>query len=349
MLPNRGTSHRCAGVPAALWDSYDSSWGAQGTLTRSPLGPGCPASPSLPGGPCKTPGVGSSTGKALRGPGLGALVPPAPTPGPGGPGGPAMPGSPGGPGSSVRFIPNLPGSPGKPGTPGGPGGPGGPRGPWKRRGGPWLRVSQHSQRAGRAPSPAHPQALQVTAEARALHVDEGLGEKHREGVRKPGGSTSPLCGEGGPPSLTAPCPRGHPPACHSWRRVLVVPEGRVVQGVPSAPRRGHPGTEERAGFGGAAKRGLRGRGGHVLPPNTGTHLLPLQARLPRHPGEPRGSHFTLPRGAVGVSRWRGKGGPSPVTPHPTYGFAVLAGVSLGMAERGQVSVQVGGVGGQGTP
>ena len=27
----------------------------QGTLTRSPLGPGCPAAPSLPGGPCKMP------------------------------------------------------------------------------------------------------------------------------------------------------------------------------------------------------------------------------------------------------------------------------------------------------
>lgn len=39
-------------------------------------------------------------------------------------------------------------------------------------------MSLHSHLAGQALTPTHPQALQVTAEARALHVDEGLGEKH---------------------------------------------------------------------------------------------------------------------------------------------------------------------------
>lgn len=153
------------------------------------------------------------------------------------------------------------------------------------------------------------------------------------------------------PSLKSLYPRGHPPACHSWRRVPVVPEGQVVQGVPSAPGLGHPGTKERAWFGGSAKLGVRGRG--VLPPSTDTHLLPLQAWLPRHPREPRGPHFTLQRGAVGAQQVARQGGGCPPSPchslHPTYGFAILARISLGMTERGQVSVHVGRVGGQTTP
>jgi len=56
-------------------------------------------------------------------------------------------------------------------------------------------------------------------------------------------------------------PRGHPPACHAWMRVLAVPGDRVVQGVPSAPRLGHPGTEERAQFVSIAQLPARGRGG----------------------------------------------------------------------------------------
>lgn len=45
-----------------------------------------------------------------------------------------------------------------------------------------------SQHARQALSPTHPQALQVTTEARALHVNEGLGEKHKGDVRAPGGT-----------------------------------------------------------------------------------------------------------------------------------------------------------------
>lgn len=90
-----------------------------------------------------------------------------------------------------------------------------------------------------------------------------------------------------------------------------------------------------------------------MPPSTGTHLLPLQTWLPWHPREPRGPHFTLQRGALGDQQVARQGSgcpPSPCHPfHPTYGFAVLARISLGMAERGQVSVHVGRVGEQGTP
>lgn len=125
----------------------------------------------------------------------------------------------------------------------------------------------------------------------------------------------------------------------------------MVQGVPLAPGLGHPGTKEREQLGGSAELGVRGRG--VLPPNTGTHLLPLQAWLPWHPREPWGPHFTLQKGAVGaqqVARQEGGCSPSPCHPlHSTYGFAILARISLGMTERGQVSVQVGRVWGQRTP
>lgn len=90
-----------------------------------------------------------------------------------------------------------------------------------------------------------------------------------------------------------------------------------------------------------------------MPPSTGTHLLPLQTWLPRHPREPRGPHFTLQRGALGDQQVARQGSGCPPPPchpfHSTYGFAILARISLGMAERGQVSVHVGRVGEQGTP
>lgn len=222
-------------------------------------------------------------------------------------------------------------------------------------------MSPHSQPAGQALTPTHPQALQVTAEARALHVDEGLGEKHEGDVRAPGGtgagpgaagSTPHLYGLMDPPSPKPLHPRGHPPACRSWRRVLAVLEGRVVQGVPSAPCLGHPGTEERARFGGAAKLGLRGRGGTFRPPTPALTFSPFWPGSPGIPGNPGGPISPCRGEQRGVSRRQGKGVAvphHPATPHLTYGFAVLARISLGMAERGQVSVQVGRVGGQGTP
>ena len=37
----------------------------------------------------------------------------------------------------------------------------------------------------------------------------------------------------------------------------------------------------------------------------------------------------------------------PATPHPTYGFAVLSGITLGMAERGEISVRAARGGGRG--
>lgn len=94
----------------------------------------------------------------------------------------------------------------------------------------------------------------------------------------------------------------------------MVPEGQVVQGVPLAPRLGHPGTKQRERFGGSAELGVRERG--VLPPNTGTHLLPLQARLPWHPREPWGPHFTLQRDQWGSAGGKARGWLFPITLPP---------------------------------
>lgn len=69
----------------------------------------------------------------------------------------------------------------------------------------------------------------------------------------------------------------------------MVPGARVVQGVPSAPRLAHPGTEERAWFASTSKR--KGGRRHVV--STSTHLLPLHTRLPRRPGEALRPHITL--------------------------------------------------------
>lgn len=167
-------------------------------LSFGPWLPGCPISSRRtlqdtqelapmqqnPMGPVGTTAGHSYSPIAKGWPWDGSLWPPlTPTAGPGGPGIPSLPGNPGGPSRSVWFIPNRPGSPGKPGTPGGPGGPGGPRGPWKRKREQGLSTSRHSWPVGQALTPTHPQALQVTSEARALHVNEGLGEKHKGDVR----------------------------------------------------------------------------------------------------------------------------------------------------------------------
>lgn len=118
------------------------------------------------------------------------------------------------------------------------------------------------------------------------------------------------------------CPRGYPPACHAWRRVLVVLGDQVVQGVPLVPHLGHPSTE-RVQFESAAKSMARGRGGSGVcrPPHTGTstHLLPLQTGLAWCPGEPLGPHIALQRGGVGgqwVARQGGVWHPSLPTPPP---------------------------------
>lgn len=126
------------------------------------------------------------------------------TGGPGSPGCPSRPGTPGrpaGPGMTELFTPKRPGSPGRPGTPGGPGGPGRPLGPWTQE---KHRTAMHTTPAkGQAlpcllcpcpdpmvhlcmkivgqqppgPKLTHSKALQVTAEAGPLHVNEGLRER----------------------------------------------------------------------------------------------------------------------------------------------------------------------------
>lgn len=220
----------------------------------------------------------------------------------------------------------------------------------------------HSLPAGQALTRTHPQALQVTAEARALHVNEGLGEKHEGDVRhqQPGSRYPEVQGfclrDGGsiphycvlvdhpPKSL---CPRGYPPACHAWRRVLVVLGGQVVQGVPLVPHLGHPSTE-RVQFASAAKSMARGRGGSSVcrPPPQAPALTfsPFRPGSPGVPGNPWGPISPCKAEGWGVSGWQGKGMAGthhPPPPHPTYRFAVLARIALGMAERGEVSVQAG--------
>lgn len=59
--------------------------------------------------------------------------------------------------------------------------------------------------------------------------------------------------------------------------------------------------------------------------------------VPYHPakGSSGGSAGREARG------WLAPIAPPHFPPPPTYGFAILAGIALGMAERGEVSVQAG--------
>lgn len=182
----------------------------------------------------------------------------------------------------------------------------------------------------------HLQALQVTAKARAFHIDEGLGEKHKGDVTHPwpwlGSPEAQGCCLGGavasrssvaptPPHPKSSYPRGHPPACHAWRRVLVVPGDRVVQGVPLAPHLGHPGREERVLFVRAAQAMARGKGGNSMscPSTPALTFSPFSPGSPGIPGNPWGPMAPCEGNQLRV-RWRGKGVTSthrPNSPPPT--------------------------------
>lgn len=263
---------------------------------------------------------------------------PTPTSGPGVPGTPSLPGSPGGPGRSVLFIPNRPGSPGKPGTPGGPGGPGGPRGPCKRRRGRWPKASL-------APCPeegsrTHPHGLQVAAKPGALHVDERLGEKSRGNTGTGVPSRAGLL----PQVIPTPCPIAVPCPGGTYQPVLL--GGGSWWSGGTWQSWGAPWSHTGVTLGWRRERGLQAQPGHPLHHGHGhstitvTHLLPLHPGLSWGPGEPLGPHHALQRGAQRVGEVQGR--PSPAAPlcPPTYGFAILAGIALGMAKgRGQRGVQ----------
>lgn len=82
----------------------------------------------------------------------------------------------------------------------------------------------------------------------------------------------------------------------------------MVQGVPSAPLLGHPGTEERPWFvGGAAELGVRGREGMLCPPALALTFSPFRPGSPGIPGNPGGPISPCKEEHWGISRWQGKG------------------------------------------
>lgn len=191
--------------------------------------------------------------------------------GPGGPGFPSRPGTPGrpaGPGMTELFTPKRPGSPGRPGTPGGPGGPGRPLGPWTQENTEQSR-SPHLPRARPPPLPdlphctpmvhlcmntvgqqppaprvTHSKALQVTAEAGPLHVNEGLRERVQTPItHHPEPSPTPAlpasAGKSARPALccalsTAPC--GH------WVKTFTMRSKESEHKIPAPTERSLQGS-----------------------------------------------------------------------------------------------------------
>lgn len=192
-----------------------------------------------------------------------------------------------------------------------------------------LSTSLHTPPAGQAPTRTHPQSLQVTSEARALHVYEGLRDRHKDDVRhrqpRSGHPVAQGCIPhlsglmGNPTSPKIPVSQGHPPACHAWRRVLEVLAGQVVRGVPLAPHLGHPGSEERVWFARTAKLMVRGRGssGVCCTPTLALTFSPFRPGSPGVPGNPCGPISPCKGERCEVSRWQGKGvaGTPPQHPH----------------------------------
>lgn len=106
------------------------------------------------------------------------------------------------------------------------------------------------------------------------------------------------------PSPKSLYPRGHPPACHAWMRVL---GDQAVQGAPLALRLGHPGTKERVRFASVAQPSARGRGGSSVchPPTLIPALTfsPFRPGSPGIPGNPWGPISPCKGEQSGVSRW----------------------------------------------
>lgn len=190
----------------------------------------------------------------------------------------------------------------------------------------------------------HPQGLQVTTEPRALHVNECLGKKHKGNIRAEVSDGMRML------STVSPCHALQPPRCQgylparpAWRSVLEVRGDLVVLGGPLAPHRGHP-MGWRGDHGSQAQAGCLLHCSHShwyghqhshqhayspSPPSAQTLLVsPGTLGAPSHPV--KGSR------GIGISGWWGTEQLScavyPAT-LPTYRFAVLTRITLGMAKE----------------